>query len=86
MAVWVRPDHRTDETVFRTVQDRVLKVSIWAGFGSGLLENVCWTLLWPVFGPFMTSFEVGFDSERCCPVFSLRPHDCVLVITWPSLV
>ena len=42
------------ETVFRTVQDRVLKVGIGTGFGSGLLENACWTLLWPVFGSFMT--------------------------------
>ena len=36
------------ETIFRTVRDRVLKVNIWVGFGSGLLENSCWTLLWPV--------------------------------------
>ena len=48
------------ENFFRTVWDRVLKVSIRAGFGSGLLENACWTLLWPVFGPFMMGFEVGF--------------------------
>ena len=39
-----------------------MKVSIQASFGSGLLENACWTLLWLVFGPFMTGFEVGFDS------------------------
>ena len=81
MAVWARLDHKTDETVLRTVQDWVLKVGIWASLGSGLLENACCTLLWPVFGPFMTGFEVGFDSERCCPVFPLRPHDCVLAIT-----
>ena len=31
-----------------------------ADFGSKLLENACWTLLWPVFGPRMTGFEVGF--------------------------
>ena len=61
------------ETVFRTIRDQVLKVSIRAGFGSGLLENACWTLLWPVFELFMMGFEVGFDSERCCPVFSFEP-------------
>ena len=33
------------ETVFRTVQDRVLKVGIRIGFGSGLMENACWNLL-----------------------------------------
>ena len=48
------------KTVFRIIRDWVLKVSIRAGFGSGLLENECWTLLWSVFGPFMTGFEVGF--------------------------
>ena len=61
------------ETVFRTVQDRVLKVGIRTGFGSGLLENACWTLLWLVFGSLMTGFEVGFDSWRCCPIFSFDP-------------
>ena len=44
------------ETVFLTVRDRVLKVNIWAGFCSGLLENACWTLLWPAFRPFKTGF------------------------------
>ena len=48
------------ETVFRQSKTGFLKVSIRAGFGTGLLENACWTLLWPVFGPFMTGFEVGF--------------------------
>ena len=57
------------ETFFRIVWDRVLKVGIWAGFGLGLLENACCTLLWPVFGLFMT----GFDYGRCCPVFSFDP-------------
>ena len=57
------------ETVFRTVGDRVFKVGIRTGFGSGLMENECWTLLCPVFGPFITGFEVGFNSGRCCPVF-----------------
>ena len=33
------------EIVFRTVGDRVLKVGIRTGFGSGLMENACWTLL-----------------------------------------
>ena len=46
---------------FRTVWDRVLKVGIRADFGVGLLENSCWTLLWPVFEPCMTGFEIGFD-------------------------
>ena len=32
MAVWFSPNHGT---VFRIVQDWVLKVGIWAGFGSG---------------------------------------------------
>ena len=64
---------RIYETVFRIVRDRVLKVDSRTGFGSGLLENACWTLLWLVFGPFMTGFEVGFDSERCCPVFPFDP-------------
>ena len=44
------------------VRDRVLKVGIRVGFGAGLLENACWTLLWPVFGPCMTGFEICFDS------------------------
>ena len=43
----------------------------------------------------ITSFEVGFSPSRvnlclracvcprrCCLVFFLRPHDCILVITW----
>ena len=55
--------------VFQTVRDRVLKVGIRTDFGSGLLENACWNLLWPVFGSFMMGFEVGFDSGRCCQVF-----------------
>ena len=48
MAVWVRTDHKTEFSamrVFQTIRDRVLKVDIMAGFGSGLLENTCWTLL-----------------------------------------
>ena len=53
MVVWVRPNHGTEFSAmrlfFRTVRNRVLKVGIWANFGSGLLENECWTLLWPVF-------------------------------------
>ena len=57
------------ETVFRTVWDRVLEIGIRTGFGSGLLENACWILLWPDFGSFMT----GFDSGRCCPVFPFEP-------------
>ena len=61
------------ETVFRIVRDLVLKVNIRAGFGSGLLENSCWALLWPVFERFMTGFVVGFDSGRCCPVFPFDP-------------
>ena len=73
------------EIVFRTVRDQVLKVNICAVFGSGLLENSCWTLLWLVFERFMTGFKVGFDSERCLSSFPLRPHDCVLAITWSSL-
>ena len=60
MVVWVRTDHRTEFSAmrlcFRTVRDRVLKVGIRASFGAGLLENACWTLLWPVFGPCMTGF------------------------------
>ena len=28
----------------------------------GLLENASWTLLWLVFGPCMTGFEIGLDS------------------------
>ena len=67
------------ETVFWTVRDRVLKVSIRAGFGSRLLENACWTLLWPVFGPFMTGVEVGFDSGRCYPGFPFEP----MTMFWP---
>ena len=39
----VQPKHRTEfsdiGTVFRTVQDWVLKVRIQAGFGSGTAEN-----------------------------------------------
>ena len=58
------------ETIFWIVRDRVLKVDIRTGFGSGLLENACWILLWPVSESFMMGFEVGFDSGRCCPVFS----------------
>ena len=47
----------------------------------------------------ITPFEVEFFSyqvnfclracvcpRRCCPVFFLRPHDCILAITWPSLI
>ena len=30
-------------------------------FCAGLLENACWTLLWPVFGSCMTGFELDFD-------------------------
>ena len=67
------------ETLFRTVQDRVLKVGIQTSFGSGLLENACWTLLWPVFGSFMTGFELGFDSGRCCPIFPFEP----MTMFWP---
>ena len=48
--------------MFQKVQDRVLKVGIRAGFGAGLLENACWTLLWPIFGTCMTGLEIGFDS------------------------
>ena len=33
-----------------------------AGFGAGLLENACWTLLWSIFGPCMRGFEIG----GCC--------------------
>ena len=40
----VQPKHGTEfsniGTIFRTVQDWVLKVSIWAGFGSGTIGNV----------------------------------------------
>ena len=67
------------ETVFQTVWDRVLKVSIRTGFGSGLMENACWTLLSQVFGLFITRFEVGFDSGRCCPVFPFDP----MTVFWP---
>ena len=67
------------ETVFRIIRDWVLKVGIQTGFGSRLLENACWTLLWPVFKPFMTGFEVGFDSGRCCPVFPFNP----MTVFWP---
>ena len=67
------------ETVFRTVRDRVLKVGIRTDFGSRLLENACWTLLWPVLGSFMMGFEVGFDSGRCCPVFPFEP----MIMFWP---
>ena len=39
----VQPKHETEfsdiGTVFRTVQDWALKVSIWAGFGSGTAGN-----------------------------------------------
>ena len=66
------------ETVFRTIRDRVLKVGIQTGFGLGLLENACWTLLCPVFRLFMTGFEVGFDSWRCCPVFTYEP----MIVFW----
>ena len=67
------------KTVFQTIWDRVLKVGIQTGFGSGLLENACWTLLWPVFGSFMMGFEVGFDSGRCYPVFPFEPMN----VFWP---
>ena len=67
------------ETVFQTVWDLVLKVGIRTSFGSRLLENACRTLLWPVFGLFMTGFEVGFDSGRCCPVFLFES----MTVFWP---
>ena len=63
------------ETIFRIVWDRVLKVGIQTGFGLGLLENACWTLLWPVFRSFMT----GFDPGRCCLVFPFEP----MTLFWP---
>ena len=39
-----------------------MKIGSRASFGSGLLKNACKALLWPVFGPCMMGFEVGFDS------------------------
>ena len=44
MAVWVRPDLRTEFSNMRMFFRQfgtVLKVRIWAGFGSGLLKNAC---------------------------------------------
>ena len=70
---WLTLSHVWDDAIKREIRNKRkrekikhhtngLKVGILVGFGVGLLENTCWTLLWLVFGPCMTGCEIGFDS------------------------